>query len=391
MKLKQKNRSGAMAKGIIVFFAFSFIYIITSAQSIFDNYQKYFKTGDYINAKKEIETAIALPANANNAKAWLCRSEVNALLYSNKPAENQGYLEIAYMSVMKASSLDTKKEYSKDIAKQIKLLSTLYYNKGSIDFNNQKYSYALLSLERAADLGNLLTPSVTDPEIYFYIGMAAQNSNNTNKVKKYFGQLADKNYPKMEVYSYLAEAYKNEQNNSAALEMYKKGISVVTGNSYQLYVNIVKLYLSMGNTNEAINYLDKGIALYPNQVDLNYIKASLNTQLKEDSKAMEGYKKTLELNPNHVEANYNLGIMYYNSSINHLKTADSFINTNPEKYESEKDIFITEIKKAMPLLEKAHKLDGSNKNTILCLLDIYKRMQRKEQYNSLKLELDNMK
>jgi tetratricopeptide (TPR) repeat protein len=380
-----------MTKGIFIFSVFSFLYIISSAQSFFDNYQKYFKAGDYINAKKEIESAIAIPANANNSKAWLYRSEVNAILFSNKPNENQGSLEIAYMSIMKASSLDSKNELTKDIANQIKLLSTLYYNKGSNDFNNQKYTYALLSLERAAEIGNLLTPSVTNPDIYYYIATAAQLSNNTTKAKKYFSMIVDQKTTKPDAYTYLADIYKNEKNNSAAIEVYKKGINTLSNNSQQLYVNIVKLYLNIGFTNDAIVYLNKGIAQYPNHEDLNYIKAGLNSQLNENSQAMEGYKKTIELNPNHLEANYNLGIMYYNSSINHLKTADSYLNTNTQKYESEKDIFINEIKKAMPLLEKAHKLDGSNKNTVLCLLDVYKRMQRKDQYNALKLELDKMK
>ena len=379
-----------MLKGLGSIF-FVFIYLYSSSQTVFENYHKYLKAGDYVNAKKEIEAAILLPENAKNAKAWLYRSEANALLYSNKPLENQGSLEIAYMSVMKASSLDIKKELSKDISTQIKLLSNLYYNKGSIDFNNQKYTYAILSFERAAEIGNLLNPSITTSETYYYAGLAAALSNNTTKVKKYFTVLSNQNYPKIEVYNYLADAYKAEHNNAAAIESYKKGLSIFPNNSYLLLLNLVKLYLNSGSTNEAIELLNKGISLYPNQSELSFIKASLNSQLNENDKAMEGYKKTLEIQPDHLDANYNMGILYYNSSINHLKTADSFKNSNQEKYNSEKDIFINEIKKAVPYLEKAHKLDGSNKNTILCLLDIYKRLQRKEQYNALKLELDNMK
>ena len=391
MNLSLKNINFLHIKRYGSILVFSFIYFSSIAQPALENYHKYFRVGDYVNAKKEIETVVTLPEMASNAKAWFYRSEVNTALYSKSPADNQGSLEIAYMSLMKSSSLDTKRELSAEIASQIKLLSTLYFNKGATDFNNQKYTYAILSLERAADIGNLLTPSVTVPEIYFYIGMAAALSNNTTKVKKYFSQLANQNYPKAEVYSYLAEVYKNENNNSEAISTYKKGISAVTDNTSQLYVKIVKLFLNIGFTNEAVEYLNKGTAKYPNDEDLNYIKASLNTQLKEDNKAMDGYKKTLEVNPNHLEANYNLGIMYYNSSINHLKKADSFLNTDKQKYDSEKELFLTEIKLAAPYLEKAHQLEKNNRNTINCLLDIYKRLQRKEQYNALKTELDNMK
>ena len=362
-----------------------------SSQSTFEIYQKYFKLGDYDNAKKEIETAITLPAYSNSSKAWYYRSEVNSVLYSKNPDDNSSNLEVAYMSLMKSSSLDSKKELSKEIAAQIKLLSTLYYSKGAADYNNKKYNYAIISLERAADIGNLLNPSVTEPDIYFYIGMAAALSNNKTKLKKYFSQLAEQNYPKAEVYNYLGEFHKAENNNSEAIATYKKGIQIATENSSFLYVKIVKLYLNIGFTKEAVEYLNKGLQKYPSNEDLNYIKASLNTQLKEDNMAMDGYKKTVELNPNHLEANYNLGIMYYNSSINHLKAADSFLYTNKEKYDSEKELFLTEIKLSAPFLEKAHQLDRSNRNTTMCLLDVYKRLQRKELYEALKTELDNMK
>ncbi len=391
MNYKNKNIKSLHLQRFFILFVVFCLYSPGFSQISFDNYLKYFKSGDYINAKKEIESAVTQPDMVSNARAWYYRCEVNSALYSKKPEENPGSLEIAYMSLMKSSSLDTKKELSKEIAAQIKLLSTLYYSKGASDFNNQKYNYALLSFERAADIGNLVTPSVTVPEIYFYIGMAAALSNNNTKVKKYFSQLADQNYPKIEVYNYLAEVYKAENNNSAAIETYKRGINTITDNSVILYVKIVKLFLNIGFTNDAVEYLNKGTAKYPDNEDLNYIKASLNTQLNEDDKAIEGYKKTVDLNPNHLEANYNLGIMYYNSSINHLKTADSFLNSNKQKYDSEKELFLTEIKKAAPYLEKAHQLDRSNRNTMMCLLDIYKRLQRKEQYDALKTELDNMK
>lgn len=365
--------------------------VFAFSQTAIDNYQKFLKAGDYINAKKEIDVAAADPLNSKVAKVWLYRGEINSLLYSSKPVENPGSIEIAYMSIMKASSLDIKKELSKEIAAQIKLLSQLYFNKGATEFNNQKYNVALLTFERSADVGNLLNPSVTNQETYYYAGISAALSNNTDKEKKYLLLLASQNYPKVEVYNYLAEAYKAEKNNSAAIEAYKKGINLFPNNSYQLIVNVVKLFLNLGLTTEALEYLNKGTKLNPTQAELFNLQGSLFTQLKQDKDAMQSYIKAVELNPNHPDAVYNLGIMYYNSSINHLKIADSYLNINQEKYSSEKEIFLSEIKKAAPLLEKALEQDGSNKNTMICLLDIYKRLQRKEQYDKLKIKLSATK
>lgn len=380
-----------MIRASAIIFIINLLSVISFSQTAIDNYQKYLKAGDYINAKKEIDAAAADPLNSKVPKVWLYRGEINSLLYSSKPAENPGSIEIAYMSIMKASSLDIKKEHSKDIAAQIKLLSQLYFNKGATEFNNQKYNVALLTFERSADVGNLLNPSVANPETYYYAGISAALSNNIEKEKKYLQQLAAQNYPKVEVYNYLAEAYKTEKNNSAAIEAYKKGINLFPNNSYLLIVNVVKLFLNLGLTTEALDYLNKGTKLNPTQAELFNLQGSLFTQLKQDNDAMQSYIKAVELNPNHPDAVYNLGILYYNSSINHLKTADSYLNINQEKYSSEKEIFLSEIKKAAPLLEKALEQDGSNKNTMICLLDIYKRLQRKEQYDKLKIKLNSTK
>ena len=380
-----------MIRAFILFLVFYFINEISFSQNAIENYHKYLKSGDYINAKKEIDNAANDPLNSKVAEIWLCRGEINSLLYLNKPTENPGSIEIAYMSVMKASSLDVKKELSKDIAIQIKTISQLYFNKGATEFNNNKYTVALLSFERSADVGNLINPSVANPETYYYAGISAALANNVDKEKKYLLQLSAQNYPKVDVYNYLAEAYKAEKNNTAAIEAYKKGISLFPNNSYILIVNVVKLFLNLGLTTEALEYLQKGTTLNPTKDELFYLLGSLYTTLKQDNDAMLSYKKAVEINPNHGDASYNLGIILYNSSINHLKTADSYLNSNQEKYSSEKEIFLTEIKKATPLLEKALELDGSNKNTMICLLDIYKRLQRKEQYDKLKIKFNSTK
>lgn len=379
-----------MKRDFYIFFLFFLVSNVIFSQTSLEKYQKYFNSGDYINAKKEIESATLDPNNAKNAKIWLNRSEVNSILYSNKPTEYPSYIEIAYMSIMKASFLDVKKEFSKDIFNQLKLISQLYYKKGADDFNNQKYTYALLSFERSIDIDNLMKLSSDNYEKIYYAGLAASLSNNYEKGKKYFTLLYSNNYPKVEVYNYLAETYKAEKNNSQAIDVLKKGINLFPNNSYILVVNIVKLFLNLGLTSDALEYLKIGTNLYQKD-DLFYLQGSLYVQLKQDNFAIQSFQKAIEINPNNSDAAYNLGIMLYNSSINHLKTADSFLNSNQEKYNNEKEIYLAEIKKSAPLLEKALEHDNTNKNTMNCLLDIYKRLQRKEQYEKLKVLLSSTK
>jgi len=303
--------------------------------------------------------------------------------------DNQSCLEIAYMSVMKASFLDSKKTYNKDIFSQLNFVSQLYYKKGANDFNNQKYNVSILSFERSIEIDNLINLPQNN-EKYYYTGLASGLSKNSEKTKKYFTPLFSNNYPKVEVYSFLSDIYKAENNNSQAIEILKKGIKLLPNNSYQLIVNIVKLYLNIGFTSEALEYLQIGTNMYQND-ELYYLQGSLNLKLNQENQAIYSFQKAININPNNFDASYNLGILLYNSSINHLKVADSFVNSNPSKYNSEKEIFLDEIKKSAPLLEKALENDGKNKILIQCLLDVYKRLQRKEQYNKLLLVYNSIK
>lgn len=378
-----------LTRDLKILFLFHFISNLTFAQTSLENFQKYYNSGDYINAKKEIETISLDPNYAKNAKVWLHRSEANSMLFSINQTDYQNCIEIAYMSIMKASFLDSKKELSKKIAEQLNFISQQYYKKGASDFNNQKYTAALLSFERSIEIDNLMNVTANYDKIY-YAGLTASLSNNNEKIKKYFITLSNNNYKKIEVYSYLAEAYKSDNNNLQAIEILKKGINLFPDNSYLLVVNIVKLFLNLGLTSDALEYLKIGIDLY-HKDDLYYLQGSLYVQLKQDNYAIQSFRKAIEINTNNSDAAYNLGIMLYNSSINHLKTADSFLNSNPDKYKSEKELFLTEIKEAAPLLEKALELDSTNKNTMICLLDIYKRLQRKEQYEKLKILLSSTK
>jgi len=378
-----------MKRRIVIILITLIVFNNAISQTFIENYQKYFQKGDFLNAKKEIETASQDASNSSNPLVWLKRSEVNSVIYSNNMQDNQSCLEIAYMSVMKASFLDSKKTYNKDIFSQLNFVSQLYYKKGANDFNNQKYNVSILSFERSIEIDNLMNLPQNN-EKYYYTGLASGLSKNSEKTKKYFTPLFSNNYPKVEVYSFLSDIYKAENNNSQAIEILKKGIKLLPNNSYQLIVNIVKLFLNIGFTSEALEYLQIGTNMYQND-ELYYLQGSLNLKLNQEKQAIYSFQKAININPNNFDASYNLGILLYNSSINHLKVADSFVNSNPSKYNSEKEIFLDEIKKSAPLLEKALVNDANNKILIQCLLDVYKRLQRKEQYNKLLLVYNSMK
>lgn len=72
------------------------------------------------------------------------------------------------------------------------------------------------------------------------------------------------------------------------------------------------IYLMKGDNAQAEVYLNKAIALEPNNKSLFYVIGSIYLNLKQNEKAEINLRKALEIDPNYTEAQYQLGAHLYN-------------------------------------------------------------------------------
>jgi len=94
---------------------------------------------------------------------------------------------------------------------------------------------------------------------------------------------------------------------------------------------------------------------------------------------------------NLFDANYSLGALYYNKAVEITEKMNALPVDKMDEYNKLKEERDKWLKKALPYLEKAHKLKPNDLNTVAALREIYMRLgdtekskQMKELYEKLK-------
>jgi tetratricopeptide (TPR) repeat protein len=78
------------------------------------------------------------------------------------------------------------------------------------------------------------------------------------------------------------------------------------------YKGLADQYLELGMPDNALKVLDKGVALFPEMIQLRFNRGLALDRLNRSEAARKEYKWVLERKPNHLGACHNLGQIYFN-------------------------------------------------------------------------------
>lgn len=104
--------------------------------------------------------------------------------------------------------------------------------------------------------------------------------------------------------------------------------------------------------------------------------------------AKASYNKALALDPNNINANYNMGILYYNQAVNLINQSDYDLDI--VALNDVQDNSINLFKSSLPFMEKAYSLDPNRRETLLGLSGIYFSLNEKEKSNEFKQKLEQI-
>ncbi len=166
------------------------------------------------------------------------------------------------------------------------------------------------------------------PETIYNAGYCAHKANLHDEAITYLKKAIELNVKEAKPYQNLAETYKAKKDN----DMYEKT-------------------------------LEEGLAKYPNDKALNKLMANLYVQ-----KANVFYKKGNE--------------------IKKAANDSGLSQTDADAYNAELDKSKAEFEQALPLVEKAYKYDSKNKNALKIMQNVYTALDRPEDAEKIKAELD---
>lgn len=104
--------------------------------------------------------------------------------------------------------------------------------------------------------------------------------------------------------------------------------------------------------------------------------------------AKAAYNKALSFDPNNINANYNMGILFYNQAVNLINQSDYDLDI--VALNDVQDNSINLFKASLPFMEKAYSLDPNKRETLLGLSGIYFSLNEKEKSNEFKQKLEQI-
>jgi len=360
----------------------------------------YLTSGKLDKAKEAIDAGMGHEKCVAWPKAYLIKGKVyQAIFESPLPAYkslSETPLKVAYEAYMKCMELDVKNKYAKAIKAQMTNLIPDYTNRAVQFYNAEDYSGALNAFEKVLEIENMKMfekdKLAVDTAVIFNAGLAAQKANNLDAAIKYYKQTISYNYGGAKAYAYLSKVLKENNKGEESLTYLHKGFELFPNDAYML-VELINHYLLGGEPNEAAEYLDKAIALDPENGSYYRAKGNLFEKTNEPEKAMEMYKAAFAKDPKDYISQYNMGVLQLNVAEEARKVANDIMDQ--KKYDAALKNLFTLYEAALPYFNKVVEIKPDEENSVSTLKELYFKLRNEKpeymkKYEEFKAKLENL-
>jgi tetratricopeptide (TPR) repeat protein len=377
-------------------------------------------------AKTHISEAFKDQKVASSAKAWITRGDI---FYNSGDAQFKGKLinpeaEISDPTVglsaleayTKALELASKKGDIKKAMTGLLQTEELLNNFGIDQYQAQNYTAAydnFVAEMSASELikskgeASRLDAEGAMAEKKFFTGLTAYYAEDYQSSIDYLSGALDDNYSDPSTYQLIYESHKALGNTDAGLPFLEKGRAEFPDDSGLLFSEI-NHYLALGELSKMTDNLKEALAKEPDNQSLILTLGQVYDQLQvksneagETDKANEYfdnalgyYQLALEATPENFDINYSLGALYYNKAAGYTpalnEVANDFSKAGEAKYNEIKETMAGLFSQALPYFLKADSIDGSDRNTIIALKEIFARQDNFEKSNIYKEKLENL-
>lgn len=295
-----------------------------SAQNMqVQNSYMYWKEKKLDKAKVAADASVEHESTKGTAKAWLHRGLVYQGIFqdtSRKVNElDPDAVEKAVESYIKCLELDKNKVYKDEVKGGLAstaggLLNKVekYYLPGQM-YDKATAGCELLNKAIPYDTEELLKRRNVTVENVMYIQYRTYYAaNNVSKLKELGDKLIAINFKMPTIYSSMAKSCLAQKDTAGALSYLDKGLVIFDDNIDLLTLQIDILMQQKKNA-ELRKKLETAVELSPDSDILHAVLADLYSKLKEFDKAEKEYLAAYDINPKSEYTLFNLGALYFNA------------------------------------------------------------------------------
>lgn len=376
---------------IILLSALFFVQNMYAQKGKITDAQLSLQAGKLLDAKKSIDEALQSEEIQKRSDAWNTKGDVNRSIYEGKIfyAQNPNCLFDAKDAYLKAYGLETNVKKQKNILPNLDAMYGYLFNEGFDRFNGKKYEEAYKYFKASTDINEFLVSkaykATIDTNALFAAGIAASNANKLDDALPILKRLADMNYDNVAVYETLAQIYENTNQKEELSNLIKKASAKYPDNkNFQIYE--LNASLDAGDVSESLKKFETAAQKDPKNATVLFNLAALYDKAKQTDKAIETYKKTIEINPKYGDAYFNVGVIYFNEGVEINKKMNAIEDKDDplgEKFNAMKKQRNEIFSKALPYLEKAYEIDPKNVDYKQNLKKVYASMNMLDKAKAL--------
>lgn len=324
----------------IVALIFVSITSIGSSQNMqVQNMVNYLRNKDYVKAKASADAAASNESTMSSSKMWMLRGNVykdiaaDSSLRSLDPQAAEKTLD-AYNNCLKN---DKDKIYKDQVINNwvqsaIGVVRKADWYKQNKQYSNAINCYDLLDASLAYDGDKYLEKNkLTHQNLQYSKFETYQTAGDKANAKMLADKLMEAKFKDARLYTSMVKTSLSDKDTASALSYIEKGRALFEDNM-ELISTEIDIYLKRKQTNVLKDKLNTAIQLAPTNPVLHLVLADVYKKNNQSEEAEKEYLKALELKPDYDIANYNLAVLYYGNG----KEWNDKLNSLPMKDPKEK-------------------------------------------------------
>jgi hypothetical protein len=315
-------------KNIITFTLLTVTTFVSAQNMQIQNMASYLRNKDYVKAKESADAAAEQDNLKTNPKMWMYRGNVYKAIYADTskkirdidPEAEEKALD-AYIKCFKndKNNVYSDKNVDDNIRGNVVLAAaatkrkanTYTYNK---EYNKALYCYDLLEQALPYDFDQgMKRQNITGDKIMYGKFEMYKMAGEKAKTREYADKLIGMNYKEPNLFTDMVKISLLDKDTAAALSYIEKGKALFEDNM-SLIGSEIDIYIARKKTNVLKDKLKNAIEVSPDNEVLHLVLADLYKKTSEPLEAEKEYLKALEIKPDYELANYNIGVLYWNSA-----------------------------------------------------------------------------
>jgi hypothetical protein len=311
----------SIKKSITAFLIASATIVVAQSNQV-QNASNYLRNKEFDKAKASADAAAVNETTMNNPKLWMYRGKIYQEIYFSKDpiikALDTDAEEKALESYINCLKNDKDNIYKDEVKGLIVQASAGVSNKANRFVQNKEYDKALRCYELIENAlpydfdQGMKRNNITKEKLMYNKFDMYKYAANKEKTKEYAYKLIDIKYKDVKIYTDMVKLSLIDRDTVKALSYIAKG-KLMFEDNMELINQEINIYLARNKTNELKDKLNAAIEISPDNEVLHAILANLYQKTNEKDKAEAEYLKALEIKPDYEIANYNLGVMNFNT------------------------------------------------------------------------------